>query len=153
MSGRSFAPLLRGDTYLPRTHVFAERGYHGNGAINENTAASTFDLSRCARSASHKLICNYTPKQRYMPVDSARDAGWQQMLAAHQEGRLSPAHDRAYFSDPRPMTELYDLEADPAELRNLAGQPDHAAVERALKEALHEKMLLDGDYLPLPLSE
>ena len=36
------------------------------------------------------------------------------------------------------MYELYDLEADPSELRNLSGQPAVAEVERELRVALRE---------------
>lgn len=150
MSGRSFAPLLRGGFYQRRTQIFAERGYHGNGPFLPTTEANTFDLSRCVRNGRWKLIYNCTPRQKYMPVDSARDPGWQQMVAAHKEGRLKPEHDRAYFSDPRPVLELYDLQSDPSELNNLAGRAEHSSVEARLKAALQEKMLLDEDYLPLP---
>jgi choline-sulfatase len=37
-----------------------------------------------------------------------------------------------YVPDDRPQLELYDLARDPGELENLAGRPEHAAVERAL---------------------
>jgi arylsulfatase A-like enzyme len=84
-------------------------------------------------------------------VDSQRDPGWQEILAAHKEGKLSPAHERAYFTLPRPTFELYDLDADPGELNNLAGNPEHAAAERELKRALTERMVLDWDFLPVPL--
>ena len=65
--------------------------------------------------------------------------------------RLAPEFVRAYFTTPRPIFELYDLDQDPGELVNLAGRPEVAEVERALKEALSEKMILDWDFLPLPV--
>ena len=37
-------------------------------------------------------------------------------------------------------------------MTNLAGSPDLASVEKELKLALHEKMILDYDFLPLPLT-
>jgi hypothetical protein len=40
--------------------------------------------------------------------------------------------------------------ADPGELNNLSGKTELAAVERELRLALTEKMILDFDYLPLP---
>jgi hypothetical protein len=55
-----------------------------------------------------------------------------------------------YFTTPRPVYELYDLEADPAELNNLSGKPELAKIERELRAALAKKMILDWDYLPLP---
>ncbi len=153
MSGRGFLPLLEGAAYQPRRHIFAARLTHGNSAYTPATRASSFDLSRCARSQDFKLIYNCTPHQIYAPVDSANDAGWQQMVAAHQAGTLAPALSRTYFSNPRPVLELYDLNQDPSELNNLAGRPEQAGVERELKIALQEKMILDYDFLPLPTNE
>jgi hypothetical protein len=89
----------------------------------------------------------------YWPVDSSKDPGWTEMLAVHQQGKLSPEIDRAYFKRPRPVFELYDLETDPSEFNNLAGQPELAAVEKELKLALQEKAIIDYDFLPLPLGE
>lgn len=153
MTGQSFLPILRGQASGGRAHVFAERGVHGSATFNEATNASGYDLSRCVRSARHKLIYNCTPHQAYGPVDSSRDPGWQEMKAAHAAGTLGPQFVRAYFTTPRPIYELYDLEADPGELENLAGKPELKAVERELKVALQEKMIVDYDYLPLPLTE
>jgi N-sulfoglucosamine sulfohydrolase len=66
---------------------------------------------------------------------------------------LAPEFDRAYFTHPRPIYELYDLDRDPGELTNLAGDPKFKNVEQELKAALQEKMILDYDYLPLPLAD
>jgi N-sulfoglucosamine sulfohydrolase len=154
MSGRSFLPLLSGSSsYEARKHIFAARLPHGNSNYTAQTKASTFDLSRCARSASHKLIWNYTPYQEYWPVDSGNDEGWKQMVAAHQAGKLPAAIDKAYFTRPRPVVELYDLAADPSELNNVAGKPEYSKVEEELKVALQEKMVKDYDFLPPPFNE
>ncbi|MGH9631453.1 MAG: sulfatase/phosphatase domain-containing protein, partial [Bryobacteraceae bacterium] len=153
MSGRSFWKLLTGDVYEPRKHVFAARLHHGNSPFTPKTKASTFDLSRCVRSDHWKLIYNCTPSMEYVPVDSARDPGWQEMLAAHKAGKLRPEHERAYFRRPRPVLELYNLQEDPGELRNLAGRPETQQVQRELLIALQEKMILDYDFLPPPMSE
>ena len=71
-------------------------------------------------------------------------------MAAQAGGRLPAPFAAAFFAVPRPVYELYDLEADPGELRNLAGRPETAAVQRELCVALTEKMILDSDHLPLP---
>jgi arylsulfatase A-like enzyme len=153
MSGRSFLPLLEGRAYQARRHVFAARLAHGNSPFTERTRANTFDLSRCVRTSRYKLIYNCTPQQIYAPVDSANDPSWREMVTAHESGKLDPLLDRAYFTYPRPVLELYDLASDPAELHNLAGRPEHAATRRELLIALQEKMILDYDFLPLPLNE
>jgi arylsulfatase A-like enzyme len=152
MSGVSFLCLLRGEPFTGRKHVFAERGPHGgDGGMSPNVPASTFDLARCVRSDRFKLIYNCTPHQAVAPVDSQRDPGWQEILAAHAAGRLAPPFEKAYFTLPRATFELYDLDADPGELQNLAGNPKYKDAELELKRALTEKMVLDWDFLPTPL--
>jgi arylsulfatase A-like enzyme len=152
MSGVSYVKLLRGEPFEGRKYIFAERGPHGgDGGMRPDIPAANFDLARCVRSSQYKLIYNATPHQKVQPVDSARDPGWLAIVAAHNEGKLLPAHERTYFTSPRPTFELYDLAADPGELNNLAGNSQYAAVELELKRALTEKMVLDWDFLPLPL--
>jgi len=152
MSGVSYLKLLRGEPFEGRRYIFAERGPHGgDGAMKPDILASTFDLARCVRSDRFKLIYNCTPHQAVAPVDSQRDPGWQEMTAAFAAGQLAPEFVRAYFTTPRSTYELYDLDADPGELVNLAGNKKYAQVERELKEALTEKMVLDWDFLPTPL--
>ena len=152
MSGVSFLPRLLGQTHQSRRYVFAQRVTHGSRPYQEGTTTHTFDLSRMARSSRYKLIYNCTPQQKYSPVDSYFDASWREMADEHAWGRLDPRFSRTYFAHARPVFELYDLEQDPDELINLAGRADLQGTERELKLALQEKMILDYDYLPLPLT-
>jgi len=148
MTGRSFLKLLRGEPAEGRKYVFAERGAHGSG-LPTNSAA--FDLGRCVISPTHKLIYNALWQLPYWPVDFAGDPLWKDLQQRHQAGTLEAKLDRLYFSPTRPMFELYDLKNDPDELNNLAGKPEAAAVERELKAKLQEWMLLERDYVPLPV--
>lgn len=150
MSGVSFLPLLKGESHQPRKYVFVERGPHGSAPVSVNMANSGYDLSRAVRSDRYKFIYNCTPWIPYSPVDSAGGAGWKEMQAANAAGTLSAGLKSTYFTTPRSVYELYDLDADPSELNNISGKPAVAAVEKELREALAEKMILDGDYLPLP---
>lgn len=152
MSGISFLKQLRGQPFEPRKHIFAERGPHGgDGGMRSDITANVFDLARCARSDRFKLIYNCTPHGAVKPVDSAGDPSWKSIEAAHAADMLSPEHARTYFTTPRPTFELYDLQNDPGELHNLAGNPQFKEVELELKKALTEKMVLDWDFLPVPL--
>ncbi len=150
MSGVSFLPLLKGQPHTPRQHIFIERGPHGSAPVAVNMSNSGYDLGRAVRSDRYKFIYNCTPWIPYAPVDSAGGAAWTQMKTAQAEGNLAPGVSATYFTTPRPVYELYDLAADPSELHNLSGQPELATVERELRVALAEKMILDFDYLPLP---
>jgi arylsulfatase A-like enzyme len=153
MSGQSFLPLLRGDSYTPRRHVFAERGPHGSAPVSVAMRSSGYDLSRSVRSERYKFIYNATPWIPYSPVDSAGGAAWREITAANAQGRLADGLRATYFTTPRAVYELYDLHTDPSELKNLSGDPSLRAVERELRVALTEKMMLDFDHLPLPALE
>jgi hypothetical protein len=150
MSGVSFLPLPKGEPHTPREYVFVERGPHGSAPVTVNMTNAGFDLSRAVRSDRYKFIYNCTPWIPYAPVDSAGGPGWTQMKAANTDGTLAAALRTTYFTTPRPVYELYDLDSDPSELNNLSGKPELATVERDLRLALAEKMILDFDYLPLP---
>lgn len=148
MTGRSFLKLLRGEPFEGRRTLFSERGAHGQGLP---TSTGAFDLGRCVVTPTHKLIYNALWQLPYSPVDFAGDPFWKEIQAMHRDGKLSPELDRLYFPPARPMFELYDLSKDPNEMTNLAGKPEHAETERRLKGLLQEWMILNRDFLPLPI--
>ena len=150
MSGVSFLPLLKGEAYQPRKFLFVERGPHGSAPVTAKMSSSGYDLSRAVRSDRYKFIYNCTPWIPYSPVDSSGGAAWKEIQVGYASGQLSAGVKTTYFSSPRPVYELYDLENDPSELNNLSGQTRVASEEQRLREALAEKMILDWDYLPLP---
>lgn len=150
MSGVSFLPLLKSETYTPRKNLFVERGPHGSAPVSVDMTNAGYDLGRAVRSDRYKFIYNCTPWLPYSPVDSAGGQAWKQMQEANAAGKLSSGLRATYFTTPRPVYELYDLEADPSELNNLSGKSEVVAVESELRDALAEKMILDFDYLPLP---
>ena len=83
-------------------------------------------MGRCVITRKHKLIYNALWQLPYTPVDFAGDAFWKELQQMHKDGKLTPELDRLYFAPTRPMFELFDLEADPAELTNLAGRRESA---------------------------
>ena len=99
----------------------------------------------------HKLIYTATWQIPFTPVDFAGDAFWKELQQMHKDGKLDPLFERLYFSPTRPMFELFDLEADPSELKNLIGTKEAAGIEKELKAALQEWMILQRDFLPLPV--
>ncbi len=149
MTGRSFLKLLQGDaSYAARQYIFAERGAHGSGLP---TGTSPFDLGRVVVSKRYKLVYNALWQLPYQPVDFAGQPFWKELEQMNKDGKLSPLHARLLFSPTRPMFELFDLESDPNEFTNLSGKPEHAAMEQELKAKLQEWMILERDYLPLPI--
>jgi N-sulfoglucosamine sulfohydrolase len=150
MSGVSCVNLLSGKPHTPRQYLFVARGPHGSAPVRVDATSAPYDMGRAVRSDRYKFIYNCTPWTPYGPVDSSGGAAWKQMQAADATGTLSPGLHNTYFVSPRPVYELYDLEADPSELNNLSGQPSTREIEKRLREALVEKMILEFDHLPLP---
>lgn len=146
MTGTSFLPELRGEEFSGRQYVFAERGWHW-GPI---TRSDGFDLSRSITSKRYRYIYNALPERSYTPVDMPGKDAWLAVQSAHRAGLLSPLHDRLYFRNPRPVLELYDLQEDPYELDNLAGQEGMSAIEQAMRVELERWMIRESDFLPLP---
>lgn len=147
MTGKSFATLLKGQAYEPRTAVFAERGAHGYD-LPGNTA--DFDLGRVVVSKTHKLIYNALGELPYWPVDFYKMPFWKELVEMHKAGKLDAKIEKLYFTPTRPMFELYDLVNDPSELNNLAGNPEVAKIETQLKAQMQEWMMLQRDFIPLP---
>ena len=141
MEGSSLLKLLRGEEYRPREAIFAERNWHDN-----------LDLIRAVRTRRFKLIQNYRPELPYRPVrDLKRSPSWNSILEVREEGKLSARFEQRFFAQPRPEVELYDLERDPGETKNLAGDPAMADTVHRLQEMLSRWMSNTNDFLPPPL--
>ncbi len=148
ITGKSFLNLLKGETYTGREYVFAQRGAHGS-SLPSNSAS--FDLGRVVVGKQYKLIYNALWQIPYWPVDFSGDAHWTQLIQQNNDGKLSPELSRMYFSPTRPMFEIYDTEYDIGEFHNLIGKPEIAAEEKAMKAAMQRWMILQRDFLPLPV--
>ncbi|MEM9657469.1 MAG: sulfatase [Planctomycetota bacterium] len=150
MTGASFLPALRGEPFAGRERVFAARGTHG---YNLPMHTADFDLSRCIRTRRHKLIYNPLWQLPFKPVDLFASPVWRDLEEMHLTGRLPALFSRLYFAPQRPIFELYDLQDDPYELDNLIAQPESAELEQRLKEDLCEWMIVEEDYVPLPIPD
>lgn len=121
-------PIL-GPRAMKREHIFAARDL-----IDE-----VMDHIRCVRTKRFKYIRNYNPENGYRECRYVQKN--RPMLAVIKEldaqGKLTKAQ-QAILAKTKPKEELYDLEADPHELNNLAQSPRH---QKALKEL---RALLDG---------
>ncbi len=122
VQGRSFAPLLDGKAYSPRSEIFGEITYH-----------DYYDPRRCIRTETHKLIVNFSTAPFFMdPSQSWRP---------RSDTVVPPTNALAYHS----VTELYDLREDPWELKNLADDPAHSVVQKNLLQRLHRHLVETHD--------
>jgi arylsulfatase A-like enzyme len=142
IEGRSFLGALLGKPYPARDELFAERNWHDN-----------FDLQRCVRTKTHKLIFNGLPHLPYRPsADLADSLTWPSYLEQAKLGKLAARHQAALVPQ-RPMLELYDLRSDPEEWQNLAEDPQETGVRQDLLERLSVWMDGTNDFLPPPFRE
>ncbi len=144
----SFLPLLRGETNQHREATFA---------INTGDRSMNRSPMRAVRTAKYKYILNLKPQTPFKThiTDAGGEDGlyyWRswEKLAESGDERAKQAIER-YRN--RPAEELYDVEADPHELRNLAAHPERAVDLELLRDTLKEWRLQQGEDLnkvPMP---
>ena len=111
-----------------------------------------FDLGRVVVGKKYKLIYNVLWQIPYWPVDFAGDKHWQEMVDdSTRKGSLTPEVSKMYFSPTRPMFEMFDIAYDNGEFNNLYGKPEFAEEQKKLLAALHRWMILQRDFVPLPI--
>ena len=133
--GRSFAAVLRGGELSGPAEVYASHTFH------EVTMSYPMRMIRTPR---HKLIWNLSHQ---LPFPFARDL-WNSPTWQDVRGRgpdtpygLRTVHSLLH----RPEFELFDLEADPGEVNNLAGAPEHAELLAELQGRLRAFQERTGD--------
>lgn len=125
VQGESFLAALMDPTAEGKRYVYAERNMH-----------DTDDHVRAVRSERYKYIENAYPDEPMASAfDLIRSSANLAMKELYEAGKL-PAHQSHAFVPRRPAVELYDLEADPHELENLAGRPELAEIEATLQQQL-----------------
>jgi len=136
------APVFQGRDFLapgatPRAHIFAARD-----RMDEST-----DRMRAVRTPGWKYIRNYFPGIPYMQHNAYKEKQyptWNLVKQLAKEGKLTP--EAALFAaDRKPIEELFDLAADPHEVKNLAADPQHTAKLRELRALLDTWVVESGD--------
>jgi hypothetical protein len=100
------------------------------------------ELSRTVSDGRHVYVRNYMPHlsyaQPFLYFDSAEIA--RLMKEYRDEGTLTRSAAE-YMAPTRPPEALYDLENDPWEIHNLAGDPEKAPILQNLREANRKHLL------------
>jgi uncharacterized sulfatase len=94
-----------------------------------------YDLVRSVRDKRYNYIRNYLPHRIYgqhlaYMFETPTTRVWQRLF---EEGKLNAA--QAKFWQAKPPEELYDLVADPDEINNLTGSPEHRDVLLRMRQA------------------
>jgi len=127
-----------GPDYKPRPHIFAAR----------DRMDISIDKMRAVRTKQFKYIRNYYPAipyQQHNPYKEGAYPTWNLVKDWYKQGKLNAA--QALFASPtKPIEELFDLKADPDEVRNLAEDPAHKKTLRELR-ALVDGFVAENDAL------
>ncbi|GAA5154243.1 sulfatase-like hydrolase/transferase [Amycolatopsis dongchuanensis] len=119
--GRSLLPRLRGEVEVHREYAFSEAGFTVEEEPQLERPAYPYDRKGELQHANPRLVGK---------VVAVRDRSW--------------TYVHRLYEGP----ELYDRVADPHESVNLAGRPEHAAVEQRMRDEILRWYLETADVIP-----
>jgi len=110
-----------------------------------------YDMVRSVRDDRYRYIRNFNPFNPYLPyLDYAERCNtMKEMRRLYAEGKLNKVQAQ-WMADRRPSEELYDLENDPWETKNLAYDVEYESVRKYLDEVLKNWMVETRDTGLLP---
>ncbi len=149
--GSSFAAVLRGEKKTHRDYAY--------GAHNNIPEGNAYPI-RTVTDGEWRYIRNLAPEEIYIEKhlmgqlggSAAHNAYWPSWMATAFDHPRTYKLVKRYLR--RPAEELYHIATDPAEMKNLAGSPEHAAIQTKLSEELDRWLDEQGDPgLPLDTHE
>lgn len=138
VQGVSFTPLFQEPGQEIRDYAFAEMNWH-----------TQFFHLRAVRWKHYLFIRNAAPELSLM-MGATLNRGYPasvDLARARDEGELTPAQ-ASNFLVPRPAEELYDVEADPHQVTNLAEDVRHRPALEHLRSVLDRWQDETGDTVP-----
>lgn len=136
LAGMKRLPKMQGEAFMgeqaavPREYVFGAR----------DRCDETVFRFRTVRDAHYRYIKNFTPERPFLQPNEYKEKQypvWNLLKKLRYEGKLS-AEQYLLCADQMPKEELYDVQTDPHEIRNLASSPNHEAVLKRLRQVLAE---------------
>ncbi|GAA4809866.1 sulfatase [Litoribaculum gwangyangense] len=134
LAGIEWPKYMQGLNFLSkdddRTYVFSMR----------DRRDETVDRIRALRSQKFKYIKNYYTDRPYTQYNVYKEMSYPMLPLMHvmfEEGQLDKAQ-KIFMDSIRPTEELYDLEADPFEINNLATKSDYTLELEKLRNTLNQ---------------
>jgi arylsulfatase A-like enzyme len=152
------APTTLALAGLPVPQSMAGRAFLGAHRAPERSYAFSmrdrmderYDLSHTVRDKRYRYIRNYNPHRIYAQHEGYewQSPAYQAWERAHLAGGLNAT--QAAFWNAKPVEELYDTQADPHSIHNLAGDPAHGARLADMRRALETHILEVHDNCFIP---
>jgi uncharacterized sulfatase len=141
MQGR---PFLGPNLPEPREYIFGAR----------DRMDERYDIIRSVRDKRFRYIRNYEPLKTYYQYMNTPEKGatMKEIRRVHAEGKLPPAA-QLFMADRKPVEELYDLQNDPHEINNLAGDPKCRRILERMRQAHREWVRRTKDLGLIPEPE
>ncbi len=140
---------MQGRAFMGRNEAPQSEYLHGfRGRMDER-----YDMVRSLRDKRYVYIRNYLPHLicgqyvSYM-FETPTTRIWKQLFDA---GKLTA--EQSHFWRTKPPEELYDLQSDPDEVRNLAGSAEHRVILERMRKAQRQQVMDVRDVGFLPEAE
>ncbi len=113
-----------------------------------------YDIIRSVRDSRYRYVRNFEPLKPYYQYMNTPEKGatMREIRRAEESGSV-PGAVALFTARTKPAEELYDLENDPHEIRNLADDPAHAAKLKEMRQALADWQNEVGDIGLIPEAE
>lgn len=151
LAGAEIPDFMQGKPFLGEQEVEPREAVFGH----RDRVDEVRDLARSVRDGRYLYIRNYFPHRSYNQPTAWPDLG----EIRHEFYRFADPEKMSeaqwHFAGPRrPVEELYDCEADPQNLKNLAASSEHAEVLEKLRTKLktHLRESKDVGFLPESLA-
>ena len=132
LAGLPAPPVTQGRAFLgenltpPRDYIYGAR----------DRMDERYDIIRSVRDKRYRYIRNYEPLKPYFQYMNTPEKGatMKELRRIAKSGKMPPAM-KTFMADRKPVEEFYDLEKDPHEVNNLAGDPAHKENLDRLRQA------------------
>ena len=146
LAGVSIPKYMQGKAFLGRQQAPARAYAYGfRGRMDER-----IDLVRSVRDKKYRYIRNYMPHKIYgQYIDYLWKApSMRSWDAANKAGTLNAVQKK--FWGTKPAEELFDVDADPHNVNNLASKPQYKAILQKLRKVNHDWLLecKDVGFIP-----
>jgi N-sulfoglucosamine sulfohydrolase len=150
LAGLKLPTHMQGTAFLGES-AGAERNFIFGGKDRQGECADTIRYVRDARFQYNRNFQPHVPYGQYMSYLwlHASTRAWEQL---HREGKLNGPSAR-FFASTKPVEELYDVQRDPWQVNNLAGDPKYAGELKRMRAELVSQMKRAGDLGLLPERE